>query len=147
MRLSAIMLLILPLAACSLKTEIVILDPAAPPAVPVLPDSVLLFDGPEFVLVEYEALAGDTYTLAEFMSDLREGVWGDLSGGSVGIDIYRRNLQRAYLAAADAELNPTEQQLQREGALPAQFRRRRGFVRRAGRAALGSARCRWGGGW
>jgi hypothetical protein len=75
-------------------------------------------------LVEYEALGReDVYRLTEFMAQLREGVWGGLDGGSVRTDIYRRNLQRAYLESVDGELNPTEAQLEREGNLPAAFRR------------------------
>lgn len=58
-------------------------------------------------LVEYEARLGNsTYTLAEYMSDLRRGVWGELSSGRVAVDVYRRNLQRAYLDRINAELNP-----------------------------------------
>jgi hypothetical protein len=75
-------------------------------------------------LVEYEALAdGDVYGLTEFMAELREGVWGELDDGRPAIDIYRRNLQRAYLAAVDDELNPSEAQLEQEGDVPAAFRR------------------------
>jgi hypothetical protein len=60
-------------------------------------------------LVEFEALAArpaDVYTLADLMSDLRAGVWGELSASSVRVNVYRRNLQRAFLATADARLNP-----------------------------------------
>lgn len=60
-------------------------------------------------LVEFEALAtrpSDVYTLADLMSDLRAGVWGELSQSSVRVNVYRRNVQRAFLAAADARLNP-----------------------------------------
>jgi len=58
-------------------------------------------------LVEYEAqLGNNTYTLAEYMTDLRRGVWGELSSGRVAVDIYRRNLQRAYLDRVNTELNP-----------------------------------------
>ncbi len=68
-------------------------------------------------LIEFEALASspsDVYTLADLMTDLRAGVWGEItSGGSVRINTYRRNLQRAYLAAANARLNPTEEELSR----------------------------------
>jgi hypothetical protein len=74
-------------------------------------------------VVEYEALGGDPYRLTEFMAQLREGVWGGLEGAGVRTDIYRRNLQRAYLQTVDGELNPTEAQLEREGNLPAAFRR------------------------
>ncbi len=67
-------------------------------------------------LVEYEALAArpaDAYTLADLMTDLRAGVWGELSQGRVAVNVYRRNLQRAFLAAADARLNPSEAALTR----------------------------------
>jgi hypothetical protein len=67
-------------------------------------------------LVEFEALAArssDTYTLADLMSDLRSGIWGELSQGSVRVDVYRRNLQRAFLAAANTRLNPSEAALSR----------------------------------
>jgi hypothetical protein len=60
-------------------------------------------------LVEYEALAGprgNTYTVAEFLGDLRGGVWGELTQASPRIDVYRRNLQRAYIEAADRTINP-----------------------------------------
>jgi hypothetical protein len=67
-------------------------------------------------LVEFESLAArpaDAYTLAELMADVRQGVWGELSAGSVRVDVYRRNLQRAFLDAADSRLNPTEAELTR----------------------------------
>ena len=67
-------------------------------------------------LVEFEALAArpaDTYTIADLMSDVRDGVWGELDDGSVRVDVYRRNLQRAFLDAADRRLNPTEAELTR----------------------------------
>ncbi len=58
-------------------------------------------------LVDYEARLGSgTYTLPEYMTDLRAGVWGELQQGRVTVDIYRRNLQRAYLDRINAELNP-----------------------------------------
>ncbi|PKL93687.1 MAG: hypothetical protein CVV20_02380 [Gemmatimonadetes bacterium HGW-Gemmatimonadetes-1] len=58
-------------------------------------------------LVEYEARLGNsTYTLAEYLNDLRAGVWGELASRRVSVDIYRRNLQRAYLDRINAELNP-----------------------------------------
>lgn len=72
-------------------------------------------------LVEYEALTGgDTYTLGEYMDDMRDAVWSELDNGSVAVNIYRRNLQRAFLDRVDQELNPSDQQLQREQAI-AQF--------------------------
>ncbi len=58
-------------------------------------------------LVEYDAmLDGDTYTLAEYIADLRDGVWSELDDRSVNVDVYRRNLQRAFLDRVDNELNP-----------------------------------------
>jgi hypothetical protein len=67
-------------------------------------------------LVEFEALAdrpAEVYTIADLMTDLRAGVWGELSQSSVRVNVYRRNLQRAFLAAADSRLNPSEAALTR----------------------------------
>ena len=67
-------------------------------------------------LVEFEALAdrpADVYTMADLMTDLRAGVWGELSQQRVAVNVYRRNLQRAFLAAADTRLNPSEAALTR----------------------------------
>jgi hypothetical protein len=59
-------------------------------------------------LVEYEALAtgSSTYTVADLLEDLRRGVWSELEGSSIRVNVYRRNLQRQYLAAADRYLAP-----------------------------------------
>jgi hypothetical protein len=60
-------------------------------------------------LVEYEALAAlprDKYTAGEYLADLRAGVWGELTQANPRIEIYRRNLQRAYIEAADRTINP-----------------------------------------
>ena len=60
-------------------------------------------------LVEYEATAerlGDVYTVGDMIADLHAGVWGELSDRSVQVDVYRRNLQRAFLEAVEAELAP-----------------------------------------
>jgi len=60
-------------------------------------------------LVEYEALAGSAgraYTVADMLGDLRGAVWGELSRPTVTVDVYRRNLQRTYLDAVEAQLNP-----------------------------------------
>lgn len=67
-------------------------------------------------LVEFEATAGtpsEVYTLADLMSDLRTGVWGELTARAPRVDAYRRNLQRSFLAAVDSRLHPTEQELSR----------------------------------
>lgn len=48
-------------------------------------------------MIEQEALLGQqTYTLGELFSDVRAGVWSELTAGRT-IDVYRRNLQRAYI--------------------------------------------------
>lgn len=60
-------------------------------------------------LVEFEALArnrGDVYGLSEMLGDIRTGIWRELSGGSVTIDPFRRELQRSYLTAVAAKINP-----------------------------------------
>ena len=60
-------------------------------------------------LIEYEALAGprgESYTVAEFLDDLRGGVWNELSVSNPRVDVYRRNLQRAYIEAAERTINP-----------------------------------------
>ena len=67
-------------------------------------------------LMEFEALAekaAHAYTLADLTADLREGIWGELSEGSVQVSVYRRNLQRAFLDAVDERLHPTEEELER----------------------------------
>jgi hypothetical protein len=61
-------------------------------------------------LSDYEALSKDkanVYSLGEMLSDVRHAIWSELSSGSVTIDPFRRTLQRAWLAQADAKLNPT----------------------------------------
>jgi hypothetical protein len=60
-------------------------------------------------LIEYEALAesdADAYTVGELLADLRAGVWGELSNPNVRIDVYRRNLQRAYVEAIERQIRP-----------------------------------------
>ncbi len=48
-------------------------------------------------LIENEAVnTNDAYSLLEMMTDLRKGVWSELNRGTT-IDVYRRNLQRAYI--------------------------------------------------
>lgn len=48
-------------------------------------------------LIEAETVFnGDVYTIMDLFSDVRSGVWTELSGRNT-IDTYRRNLQRAYL--------------------------------------------------
>ncbi len=60
-------------------------------------------------MIEYEAFArpkSTVYTAAELLADVRQGVWAELADGSCDIDVYRRNLQRAYLDIMNTKLNP-----------------------------------------
>ncbi|HET9134482.1 MAG TPA: zinc-dependent metalloprotease, partial [Gemmatimonadales bacterium] len=58
-------------------------------------------------LIEYEALTkGNTYTLAEYLGDMRKALWSELDRPTVTVDIHRRNLQRAFLDRVDQSLNP-----------------------------------------
>ena len=58
-------------------------------------------------MAEQFALDGPTvaYSPLQFLTDLRAGVWSELAKPGTAIDIYRRNLQRAYLDNMDARLN------------------------------------------
>lgn len=57
-------------------------------------------------LVEQNALDGvAAYAPAEFLADVRGGVWTELNAASPVVDAYRRNLQRAYLDIANSKLN------------------------------------------
>ncbi|MFW6010701.1 MAG: zinc-dependent metalloprotease, partial [Gemmatimonadota bacterium] len=57
-------------------------------------------------LVEAEAVrSGDPYPLADMLEDLRDGIWEELDEGSVRVDPYRRNLQRAWVEAMADKLN------------------------------------------
>jgi Met-zincin/Domain of unknown function (DUF5117)/Domain of unknown function (DUF5118) len=65
-------------------------------------------------LIEFEAREGaSAYSVADLMSDLRAGVWGELDDSRVRVNTYRRNVQRAFLEAVDNRLNPTEEELAR----------------------------------
>jgi hypothetical protein len=70
----------------------------------------LLNDAKLTRLIETEALAknpSETYSLAEMLGDLRHGVWTEIyAGGPTKIDVYRRGLQRAYLADINNKINP-----------------------------------------
>jgi hypothetical protein len=46
------------------------------------------------------------YTLAEMLADLRNGIWKELKASRVSTDLYRRNLQRAYIDLMGTKLNP-----------------------------------------
>jgi hypothetical protein len=70
-------------------------------------------------LVEYEALlpAGQAYTLADLLSDARAGAWSELAAPSVRVDVYRRNLQRAYLETIERLVDPPEPEASATGAV------------------------------
>jgi len=58
-------------------------------------------------LVEQEAIDGmAAYKPADFMADVRHGIWSELEGaGPVKIDVYRRNLQNSYIDLLSNKLN------------------------------------------
>jgi len=57
-------------------------------------------------LVEQEAIDGSTaYSPADFLADVRKGVWKELDSPQIKIDAYRRNLQRAYLDLVNNKVN------------------------------------------
>jgi hypothetical protein len=45
-----------------------------------------------------------SYAPAALLADLRDGIWSELKGETVDIDLYRRNLQRAYLEVLIGEI-------------------------------------------
>ena len=47
------------------------------------------------------------YTLDEFMTDVKKGIWSELETGKP-IDIYRRNLQKNYVAQLFAAIKEAE---------------------------------------
>lgn len=57
-------------------------------------------------LVEQEAIDGaGAYRPSDFMSDVRKGIWSEIEGGPVRIDVYRRNLQNSYIDLLSLKLN------------------------------------------
>jgi hypothetical protein len=57
-------------------------------------------------LIEQEAIDGmAAYKPADFMSDVRRGIWSELETGPVKIDVYRRNLQNSYIDLMSTKLN------------------------------------------
>ena len=57
-------------------------------------------------MIEQEALDGPAaYRPADFLMDLRKGIWGELDAAQVNIDPYRRNLQRTHLDLLSDRLN------------------------------------------
>lgn len=57
---------------------------------------------------EAEAKLGEaTYTLGELLVDLRKAVFTELAGSPVKVDLYRRNLQKAYISLLGSKLDMT----------------------------------------
>ncbi|HSE34044.1 MAG TPA: zinc-dependent metalloprotease [Pyrinomonadaceae bacterium] len=57
-------------------------------------------------LVEQEAIDGAAaYRPADFLADVRRGIWRELDTPQVKIDVYRRRLQNSYLDLLAAKLN------------------------------------------
>lgn len=55
-------------------------------------------------LIEYETRTTNTYSPFEFMDDVRGAVWTELAGNNT-INVYRRNLQRAYIERMEYLMN------------------------------------------
>jgi hypothetical protein len=64
-------------------------------------------------LVEFGAMDEDAYSIHDLMSDLRAGVWEELGEGTVRVNTYRRNVQRAFVEAVDRRLHPSEAEMNR----------------------------------
>ncbi|MCU0255492.1 MAG: zinc-dependent metalloprotease [Vicinamibacterales bacterium] len=89
-------------------------------------------------MVELSAIDGaSAYQPAAFLTDVRKGLWSELSAASVTIDPYRRNLQRAYLDLASARITPAadESRALYRGELKALDAEIRGALAKAGDAA------------
>ncbi|MEO7966374.1 MAG: zinc-dependent metalloprotease, partial [Gemmatimonadaceae bacterium] len=64
-------------------------------------------------LDEFDALGkpNEQYGVSELATDVRDGVWSELSARVVKIDPYRRELQRSYLGILDTKINVRPAQL------------------------------------
>ena len=58
-------------------------------------------------LITAEATTGNTYKMSDLFSDLKKGIWSELSTRKT-IDVYRRNLQKSYVSMLSNLLNPAE---------------------------------------
>ncbi len=47
-----------------------------------------------------------TYTVSQLVADIQNGIWSELDSKSPKIDLYRRNLQRAYLKQMEPKVAP-----------------------------------------
>ena len=60
-------------------------------------------------VIENEALNGKAaYGMLELFSDVRDGIWSELSAGKT-IDTYRRNLQSGYIDRMETLMKDTSQ--------------------------------------
>jgi Met-zincin/Domain of unknown function (DUF5117)/Domain of unknown function (DUF5118) len=57
-------------------------------------------------MIEYEAIDESGYSVADLLADLRPGIWSELQASRVEIDVFRRNLQRAYIETLGRQINP-----------------------------------------
>ncbi len=59
-------------------------------------------------MMDAQALNGtaNTYTVSQLVNDVQSGIWSELVQTSPVVDIYRRNLQRAYLGYLKQILDP-----------------------------------------
>lgn len=57
-------------------------------------------------LIESSAVNDNAYSLDDLFTDLRKGIWSELSGGKT-IDNFRRNLQKAHAEKLISLLNPS----------------------------------------
>jgi hypothetical protein len=72
-------------------------------------------------MIENETLNGSSaYSMLEMMTDLRQGIWSELSRGRT-IDTYIRNLQKSYLARMEYFMT------EKQAPIPARFR---SFIKR-----------------
>jgi len=70
---------------------------------------MLLADGRLTRMAELTGGAkGNAYTPSEMLGDLRNGIWSELAKNPVTIDLYRRNLQRAYVEALIGKVEADE---------------------------------------
>ena len=56
-------------------------------------------------MIMAEATTGNTYKMSDLFSDLKKGIWSELSTKK-SIDVYRRNLQKSYVSIMSNLLNP-----------------------------------------
>ncbi|MBL8983718.1 MAG: zinc-dependent metalloprotease, partial [Gemmatimonadetes bacterium] len=60
-------------------------------------------------LIEFEAMASnkaDAYSLSEFVSDVRNGIFSELKASNPASDAFRRELQRRFILVAASKINP-----------------------------------------